>query len=146
MPILSRIKPELAPSLVILVACSCILLGAFVLAPSASGGSFIKVGRITLPETCIFKNLTGLPCPGCGVTRSVTSAVRGDFSGSFLHHRLGLLTVIYILSQFLVNLGVVFISGLRDRLQHVGRFLNKGVIVLGVLFFINWIFTLVNFI
>ena len=143
---LSRIKPELAPSLVILVACSCIFLWAFVLAPPASGGHSIAVGRITLPETCIFKNLFGLPCPGCGMTCSITSAVRGDISGSFLHHRLGLLTVIYILSQFLVSLGVVFISGLRDRLQHVGRFLNKGIIVLGILFFINWILTLVNLI
>jgi len=144
MPILSRIKPELAPTLVILVACSCILLGAFVLAPPAPGGHSIAVGRIILPETCILKNLFGLPCPGCGITRSITSVVRGDISGSFLFHRLGLLTVIYILSQFLVSLGVVFISGLRDRLQHIGRFLNKGIIVLGVLFFINWIYTLVN--
>lgn len=141
---LSRIKPELAPSLVILVACSCILLGAFVLTPPASGGHSIAVGRITLPETCIFFNLTGLPCPGCGMTRSITSAVRGDISGSFSHHKLGFLTVIYILSQFLLSLGVVFISGLRDRLQHVGKYLNKGIIVLGALFFINWIWTLVT--
>ena len=139
---LSRIKPELAPSLVILVACSCILMGAFVLAPPATGGHSIAVGRIMLPETCIFFNLTGLPCPGCGMTRSITSVVHGDISGSFLHHRLGLLTVIYILSQFLVSLGVVFFSGLRGGLQKVGRILNKGIIVLGVLFFVNWIFTL----
>ncbi len=143
---LSRIKPELGPSFVILAACSCILLGAFVLAPSTSGGHSIAVGRITLPETCIFKNLTGLPCPGCGLTHSVTSAVRGDISGSFSFHRLGLLTIFYILSQFLVSLGVIFISGLRERLQKLGRFLNKGIIVLGILFFINWIFTIVNFI
>lgn len=141
---LSRIKPELAPSLVILVACSCILLGAFVLVPPVSGGHSISVGRILLPDICIFKNLTGLPCPGCGLTHSITSAVRGNISGSFLFHRLGWLTVIYILSQFLLSLGVVFISGLRDRLQRVGKFLNKGIIVLGVLFFINWIVTLVN--
>ncbi len=138
----SRIKPELAPSLVILVACSSILLGAFVLAPSTSGGHPIAVGRIALPEICIFQNLTGLPCPGCGMTRSITSAVRGDIAGSLSHHRLGLLTMIYILSQFLLSLGVVFISRLRDRLQHIGRYLNKGIIVLAVLFFINWIFTL----
>jgi len=141
---LSRIKPELVSSLVILAACSCILLGAFVLAPSAYGGFSIAVGKITLPETCIFKNLFGLPCPGCGMTRSITSAVHGDISGSFSHHRLGLLTVIFILSQFLVSLGVVFISGLRGRLQKIGQFLNKGIIVLGALFFFNWIFTLVN--
>ena len=141
---LSRIKSELAPSLVILVACSCILLGAFVLAPTTSGSHSIAVGRITLPETCIFKNLTGLPCPGCGLTHSVTSVVRGDISGSLSHHRLGLLTIIYILSQFLVSLGVIFISGLRARLQKLGKFLNKGIIVLGVLFFISWIDTLIK--
>ena len=143
---LSRIKPELAPSLVILVACSCILLGAFVLAPPVSNGHSFAVGRIILPETCIFQNLTGLPCPGCGMTRSITSAVRGDISGSLSHHRLGLLTMIYILSQFLLSLGVVFVSKFRDGLQHIGRYLNKGIIVLGILFFINWIFTLAKLI
>ncbi|MCJ7581935.1 MAG: DUF2752 domain-containing protein, partial [Candidatus Aminicenantes bacterium] len=140
----SRIKPELAPSLVVLAACSCILLGAFILAPSASDGNPIAVGRITFPEICIFQNLTGLPCPGCGMTRSITSAVRGDIAGSLRHHRLGLLTMIYILSQFLLSLGVVFVSKFRDRLQHFGRYLNKGIIFLAALFFINWIITLVN--
>ncbi len=142
----SRIKPELAPSLVILTACFFILLAAFVLAPPVPGGHSISFGRITLPEICIFKNLTGLPCPGCGITRSITSAVRGDISGSLAHHRLGLLTVIYILSQFLVNLGVVSISRYRGGLQKVGRILNKGIIVLGILFFVNWIFILVKLI
>jgi len=141
---LSRINPELAPSLVVLVACSCILLGALVLAPPGSGSHSISVGRITLPEICIFQNLTGLPCPGCGMTRSITSAVRGDIAESLSHHRLGLLTMIYILSQFLLNLGVVFISKFRDKLQRAGRYLNKGIIILAVLFFINWIFTLVK--
>ena len=140
----SRIKPELAPSLVILVACTFILTTAFILTPSASGENPIGVGRITLPDICIFKNLTGLPCPGCGMTRSITSAVRGDFAGSFVHHRLGLLTLIYILTQFLLSLGVVFISKFRDSLQHIGRYLNKGIIVLAALFFVNWIFTLVK--
>jgi hypothetical protein len=143
---LSRIKSELAPNLVILLACSCILLGVFVLAPPAAGSHSIAVGRIVLPETCIFKNLTGLPCPGCGITRSMTSAVRGDISGSFSYHKLGLLTLIYILSQFFLNLGLVFISRFRNRLQDIGRYLNTGIIFLAALFFINWIFTLTKLI
>lgn len=142
----SRITPELAPTIVVLATCICILLGALVLAPSVSGGPSIAVGPITLPEICIFKNLTGLPCPGCGMTRSIISAVRGDISGSFFHHRLGLLTMAYILSQFLLSLGVVFVSKFRNRLQHIGKYLNKGIIGLGALFFINWIVTLISLI
>jgi nitrogen fixation-related uncharacterized protein len=30
------------------------------------------------PEICIFKNLTGIPCPSCGSTRSVVCLLHGD--------------------------------------------------------------------
>ena len=32
-----------------------------------------------LPESCWFKRLTGLGCPGCGLTRSVICLVHGNF-------------------------------------------------------------------
>ncbi len=34
---------------------------------------------IPLPESCWFKRLTGLGCPGCGLTRSVICLVHGNF-------------------------------------------------------------------
>lgn len=34
-------------------------------------------GKAT-PDICIFKNLTGFPCPSCGSTRSVVSLFHGD--------------------------------------------------------------------
>ena len=35
---------------------------------------------------CIWKYLFGVPCPGCGMTRAVFSAINGDFGASFSFH------------------------------------------------------------
>jgi hypothetical protein len=38
---------------------------------------------------CPHKMLTGFPCPGCGITRSIMALYRGDLSGSFAYHAFG---------------------------------------------------------
>lgn len=42
------------------------------------------------PIVCPFRLLTGLPCPGCGLTRSWVFAVRGDLAASVAAHPFGL--------------------------------------------------------
>lgn len=37
---------------------------------------------------CLFRNLTGIPCPGCGMTRAWLSALRLDILAAFQHHPL----------------------------------------------------------
>jgi hypothetical protein len=39
----------------------------------------LPVWGIALPESCWFKRLTGMDCPGCGLTRSVVCLVHGNF-------------------------------------------------------------------
>jgi hypothetical protein len=36
-----------------------------------------------IPFFCPFKALTGIPCPGCGMTRAILSITKGDFHGAF---------------------------------------------------------------
>ncbi|MFQ5607808.1 MAG: DUF2752 domain-containing protein [Candidatus Zixiibacteriota bacterium] len=38
---------------------------------------------------CPFKNITGLDCPACGLTRSVSSLLHLDFGRSLFYHPLG---------------------------------------------------------
>ena len=38
---------------------------------------------------CGFKNLTGLPCPGCGLTHSFCALTQGDIGGAFSFNLLG---------------------------------------------------------
>ncbi len=42
-----------------------------------------------LPSVCIFKNITGLPCPGCGLTRSVVYSAHGQWQQAITYHPFG---------------------------------------------------------
>ena len=103
----------------------------------------VRLTGIPLPEMCIFHNLTGVPCPGCGLSRSIISALHGDFLLSMNYHRLGLFTLAYILLQFFYHLGMIAIPKKWPHVFGSGRVLNKGIIVLGILFFLNWVIVLV---
>ncbi len=37
---------------------------------------------------CPFRLVTGIPCPGCGMTRAVLAACRGDMTAAFAYHPL----------------------------------------------------------
>ena len=52
---------------------------------------------------CVIKNVTGIPCPSCGMTRSYLHVLEGDFSSAFYDHPLFftvpfILVIAYILS------------------------------------------------
>ena len=38
--------------------------------------------------SCPIRTLTGIACPGCGITRALTCAVKLDFRGAFYYHPL----------------------------------------------------------
>jgi hypothetical protein len=48
---------------------------------------------------CVFKHCTGISCPGCGLTRSLSCGLRGMFAESWQYHPLGL----FILTLFIAT-------------------------------------------
>lgn len=75
-------------------ACLLVLLvlGTLV-TPSPSGhGTHTQLG---LPP-CLAMEWFGVPCPGCGVTTSVTLAVHGRWMASFLDQPLGLFVALLL--------------------------------------------------
>lgn len=60
---------------------------------------------------CVFHALTGLLCPGCGVTRMGTCLLRGDLLGAFAQN-----PVVFVL---LPVMGAV-------ALIHLGRYVKTG--------------------
>jgi hypothetical protein len=52
----------------------------------------------TSATVCLFKNITGIPCPSCGITRSLLLLIAGDFQGALLMNPLGMFAAMALLS------------------------------------------------
>jgi len=64
-------------------------------------------GRILgLPTVCPFNHMTGLPCPGCGLTRAFVSMAHGHLVDAVRWHALSPI-------MFALGLGLVFEYGAR---------------------------------
>jgi hypothetical protein len=50
---------------------------------------------------CSIKLSTGLPCPGCGLTRSMSCALHGMFLESWFYHPMGMF-FLFMLSSFAI--------------------------------------------
>jgi hypothetical protein len=67
----------------------------------ATGGLGVATGAFVLspdgiddgPVVCPFRLLTGLPCPGCGLTRSWVHLAHGQWRDSFLANPFGMVLV-----------------------------------------------------
>ena len=56
----------------------------------AIGIAFLAPGDgLGTPRLCPFWLLTGIPCPGCGLTRSWILATHGDWGAAFAMHAIG---------------------------------------------------------
>ncbi len=50
---------------------------------------FIGYTEYESPFSCVILAFTGIPCPGCGLTRSFLTLVQGDIWHSLSHHLFG---------------------------------------------------------
>jgi len=135
--------------LLVFVLCLGLIGAALVLDPAdpaAPSGGVITLAGHRLPEVCGFKRVTGLPCPGCGLTRSWVAAVHGDLAASFAFHRLGWLVLLYVAVQALRHgawLALAPLARWRETIERAGRWLDRSLIPLGVLLLVAWVPTLV---
>lgn len=98
------------------------------------------------PGVCLFKRLTGIPCPSCGSTRSVLSLLKGDFIGALISNPFGLIILsILILAPLWILYDIVL---QKDSLLQVYNrteiFLRRKwiAIPLILLVILNWIWNI----
>jgi len=119
-----------------------LLAMGFLLKPDARGyGTHERLGF----APCMPMEVWNVPCPGCGVTTSVTHAVRGELAASLRTQPFGLALFIAVL-VFAVWAFFVHLSG-RDvwiQIRSVGRpRLYKWGGAICVLFVASWFYKLV---
>lgn len=75
----------------------------------------LAAGLVLVLDTgCLFRRLTGVPCPGCGMTRAFLAAFRLDFPEAFRMHPLWPLPVPVFLASMLKT-GGLFGNKRRDN-------------------------------
>jgi hypothetical protein len=88
--------------------------------------------------TCLFKRLTGIPCPTCGFTRGALCLLHGRVGQAWLYNPL-LFSVLGVLLIAIV-LRLVFARSVRVYLTHTERAIAWVLAV--VLSCINWAYVI----
>ena len=107
---------------------------------AAIAAAFVVAYVVDLPEVslCTFQAIFGRPCPGCGMTRSITHLVSGDVVGSLRLHPLGI--VLFGAALLWTAGGLLAVTRGRDPVWEL--FERRGVWIAGaliVLLFGLWI-------
>lgn len=80
---------------------------------------------------CPFLRVTGVPCPGCGMTRAALSLLQGDMQGALRHHGM------------VWSLPVIYLIFLCDGQVFRARWMNAVLLgLLGLGFLTNWLLRL----
>ena len=80
------------------------------------------------PVICTFRAMTGLPCPGCGLTRAFCEIARGNIGASLAMHPLGLVLLAFM-AWFVFN-RVRFVFTRHKLPQAGGRLYWAAAVVL----------------
>lgn len=75
---------------------------------------FFEPGKTGFFPGCPFRFITGLLCPGCGVTRALHHILHGHFATAFMLNPLLLLAIPFILFA-LLRYSVIVLRGGRPR-------------------------------
>lgn len=92
-----------------------------------------------LPHSCYSRSVFGVPCPGCGLTRSFIYLVRGDWQSAWREHRLGWLLAVIVALQFPYRLWALSRGG---QVALSPRYATAFAVVLAIVMFVNWGFGL----
>lgn len=91
----------------------------FLLLTVVSTTGMVRIDKLTgaIPAFCPFKAITGIACPGCGMTRAITSLIEGEPGNAALYNPFCFFLLFVLLMSILPmhRLG----PPVRTRLEHV---------------------------
>lgn len=67
------------------------------------------------PTVCLFRRVTGRPCPGCGMTRALSRLAHGDLRGAWRENRRVVFVAPLLLAVWARSLSEMAASAARPR-------------------------------
>lgn len=83
---------------------------------------------------CLFYNITGIPCPGCGMGRAIIHFFHLHFIESFYYHPFGIFVALFMV-YFSLCMVFPFLGSLIFKYQKFWNFFMSIVVVLLLAFF-----------
>jgi hypothetical protein len=94
-----------------LVIAGLAIAASFVLEVGGERVHLAGLPGYPVPKTCFSRELFGVDCPGCGLTRSFVYLAHGEWQASWGMHRLGWLMFLATLAQLPYRLYVLLGGG-----------------------------------
>ena len=87
--------------------------------------------------SCPLRHATGVPCPTCFLTRSVSASLNGELSDAFNFHLLGPPTALFLIYWSFKSLksGLLYPFKIRSKIYYL----------LGIIFIIYWCYRLISY-
>lgn len=111
-----------------------------------SGYFFVGISAYMQTQTsasvCVFKNLTGYPCPGCGITRGTILLFRGNILESILLNPVAL-----IINLMAIMATIMIIRDLLLNKSDFQRLITRKIhpiilLILVLLVLLNWVWNI----
>ena len=129
---------------VLLAASLGVVVLSVVLEVRDSRQVLIPLTNVPMPDLCTFRRMTGIDCPGCGMTRSFISLGHGNIAAAWSYNPAGLLLYSLVLFQLPYRaLQLWRISRGRDELQ-LGRVGGWAMGIVAMLVMCQWVLSQVG--
>jgi len=105
----------------------------FTFALVGATGLHIALVSLSLPSwECPFFRVTGVPCPGCGLSRATTLLLKGDLAGSLRFHAFAPIFLLAIVALFFsILLPKSMVQSAISRAELIERKTGLTVLILG---------------
>lgn len=110
------------------------LLGAAAVLAGVTRGFSMQMKIFSLP--CIFWELTGYYCPGCGGTRACAALFRGEIVRSFLCHPVVVYTAV-VFAWYMISHTIEYLT--RGRLAVGMRYRDLYLYLAAAIILIQWV-------
>lgn len=97
---------------------------------------FFSPEKDNYPVPCVHEQITGKPCPSCGLSHSFSYIVRGDLESAISWNRYGIRVFLFFLFQLFMRVSNIIV--LRFRKPDINRLVLMDVILAIITFILGF--------